>query len=80
MTRYLYIQNLTLKEKTRTELIGWRKAAVWLHLDMWMWQMTAGGFGLYFVTFQEPCTRKTGELSSRNEVIVSKKIHRSVYI
>lgn len=73
MTRYLYILNLTLKEKTRTELIGRRKADLWLHPGMWMPQMTAVGFSVYFVTFQEPYTVKTGELSSRNGVTVSKK-------
>ena len=34
MTSYLNILNLKLKEKTKTELIGWRKAAIRLHLDM----------------------------------------------
>lgn len=33
MTRYLYVVNLKLKEE-KIELIGWRKAAIWLHLDM----------------------------------------------
>ena len=80
MTRYLYILNLRLKERTRTEGIGWTKAAIWLCLDMWKWQMIAGHFSLYFVTFKEPYTRETRELSSRNEVTVLKKIHRFVCI
>ena len=35
MTRYLYVVNLKLKEKKKIELIGWRKAVIWLHLGMW---------------------------------------------
>ena len=49
MTRYLYVVNLKLKEKKKIELIGWRKAAIWLHLDMWTWQMMANNLILYLL-------------------------------
>lgn len=41
-------------------------------------QMTAGDLTYIFVIFEELYILKTGELSSGNEVIVSKESHRFV--
>lgn len=47
MTRYLNVLNFKVKEKTKTELLGWKKAANQLHLDVWTWQIIAGDLILY---------------------------------
>lgn len=75
MTSYLNILNLKLKAKTQTELIGWRKAVIWLHLEVQIGQMIARNLIFIFVTFQELYILKIGELSGESEIIVSKEIH-----